>query len=332
MKIKCEIIRDLMPSYIDRLTSKESDQMIEEHLSECGECKEYLEEMREEIEVSSQVKKNQKDIKPFQKLKQRTKRKLLLCAAGAVLACGLAVIGGAWYYGQTWSPDKEDVRITIKKSGRIIEVRVSPKEENKWLGLETDWRGEWTETVEIKEGKENPFRKFLYNFAELSFTFLDENTVLSPQGQGKTITDNDVLTLQFADGKEEISLKEMAELAMENALSQSENTAMEYSKDEKGVVTLSFSSELLGVASYVEETGKFAIEVRDFYEEGEGGALPPKGNVYSLVFSDENTILNPDGTKTELEGDETLIIQYGDKKEEIPLKNLVSGEGMEKYQ
>ena len=33
--MKCEIIRDLLPSYLDELTSAESNQAIEEHLQEC---------------------------------------------------------------------------------------------------------------------------------------------------------------------------------------------------------------------------------------------------------------------------------------------------------
>lgn len=37
--MKCEIIRDLLPSYVDGLTSGESDRAIEEHLRDCGDCK-----------------------------------------------------------------------------------------------------------------------------------------------------------------------------------------------------------------------------------------------------------------------------------------------------
>ncbi|MFQ7549709.1 MAG: zf-HC2 domain-containing protein [Blautia marasmi] len=33
--MKCEIIRDLLPSYVDGLTSRESDRAIEEHLKGC---------------------------------------------------------------------------------------------------------------------------------------------------------------------------------------------------------------------------------------------------------------------------------------------------------
>ena len=44
--MKCEIIRDLFPSYIDGLTSEESNEAVEEHLEKCKECRDYLEAMK----------------------------------------------------------------------------------------------------------------------------------------------------------------------------------------------------------------------------------------------------------------------------------------------
>ena len=39
--MKCGIIKDLLPSYIDGLTSEDSNQAIEEHLETCDKCKAY---------------------------------------------------------------------------------------------------------------------------------------------------------------------------------------------------------------------------------------------------------------------------------------------------
>lgn len=38
-KVHCNIIRDLLPSYLDGVTSEESNQMIDKHFAECSECK-----------------------------------------------------------------------------------------------------------------------------------------------------------------------------------------------------------------------------------------------------------------------------------------------------
>ena len=68
--MKCEVIRDLFPSYIDGLTSEESNELIEEHLEECRECREYLDDMKEDIVQENQPVKNKEAVKPFRKLRQ----------------------------------------------------------------------------------------------------------------------------------------------------------------------------------------------------------------------------------------------------------------------
>ena len=40
-----------MPTYIDNLTSKESNEYVENHLKECKECTNYFNEMKSKIEL-----------------------------------------------------------------------------------------------------------------------------------------------------------------------------------------------------------------------------------------------------------------------------------------
>ena len=44
-KIPCEIIQDLLPSYIDELTSDVTNREVEAHMMECEQCKNVLEQM-----------------------------------------------------------------------------------------------------------------------------------------------------------------------------------------------------------------------------------------------------------------------------------------------
>lgn len=39
--ISCNVIRDLLPSYMDGIASKDSVTLIEEHLAECAECRDF---------------------------------------------------------------------------------------------------------------------------------------------------------------------------------------------------------------------------------------------------------------------------------------------------
>ena len=47
--MKCEIIRDLLPLYVDEICSKEASYEIESHLKDCDKCKHIFEQMNVEI-------------------------------------------------------------------------------------------------------------------------------------------------------------------------------------------------------------------------------------------------------------------------------------------
>lgn len=45
-KTNCNIIKDLLPSYLDELCSNESKQLLEEHFNECEDCKKLYEQTK----------------------------------------------------------------------------------------------------------------------------------------------------------------------------------------------------------------------------------------------------------------------------------------------
>ncbi len=50
-KKDCKIIQDLLPNYIDNLTTKESNDFIENHIKECEDCKKVLENMKKDLKI-----------------------------------------------------------------------------------------------------------------------------------------------------------------------------------------------------------------------------------------------------------------------------------------
>lgn len=50
MRLSCEVIRDLLPLYYDRVCSKESSSLIEEHLADCPQCLEELQKLKINLE------------------------------------------------------------------------------------------------------------------------------------------------------------------------------------------------------------------------------------------------------------------------------------------
>ena len=66
-KKDCKIVQDLLPNYIDKLTSKETNTYIEEHVNGCKECKKILDAMQKDIQLQEKKleKKKVKYIKKY---------------------------------------------------------------------------------------------------------------------------------------------------------------------------------------------------------------------------------------------------------------------------
>ncbi len=54
--IKCEIVKDLMPLYIDNCCSKESGKVVERHLEKCSECRRLYDAMTKEVKIGVREK------------------------------------------------------------------------------------------------------------------------------------------------------------------------------------------------------------------------------------------------------------------------------------
>ncbi|MCM0647230.1 DUF3955 domain-containing protein [Clostridium swellfunianum] len=50
MRLSCEVIRDLLPLYYDKVCSKESSLLVEEHLTNCPQCLDELEKLKVNLE------------------------------------------------------------------------------------------------------------------------------------------------------------------------------------------------------------------------------------------------------------------------------------------
>lgn len=92
-KKSCELIKDLLPLYVDDVCSEESRKMVTEHLASCGNCRDELNKMKTELNITE---KADKDIKAFRKIKRRLLvGKIIAALVGAFLifqVCGALMI------------------------------------------------------------------------------------------------------------------------------------------------------------------------------------------------------------------------------------------------
>ncbi len=94
--IKCEVVKDLLPLYVDDVASKESQELVEEHLVICAECKAYYDKLKDV--VYEPVNKSADDgKKAIQNIRRSINRKRI--GAVCVTAILVAVIAmGLFYY------------------------------------------------------------------------------------------------------------------------------------------------------------------------------------------------------------------------------------------
>lgn len=75
-ELSCEIIMDLLPLYVDGLTSSATNKSIEEHIKYCPKCKKALEAMNKDIPILENSDKVEFDY--LKKIKTNTRRKVFL--------------------------------------------------------------------------------------------------------------------------------------------------------------------------------------------------------------------------------------------------------------
>lgn len=104
-QLRCEIVQDLLPSYVDGLTSDETNEAIKDHLANCASCREMYERMKADEtspeENSEVMEKEKKEINFLKKIKRKYRLNLML------VVVILAVLFAAVYYHQTYQIGEE---------------------------------------------------------------------------------------------------------------------------------------------------------------------------------------------------------------------------------
>jgi hypothetical protein len=99
MKITCNVVKDLLPLYVDDLTSEDSTNIIEEHAKECTNCKELIATLKTEIEVpevNMQLSNNSYK-KLFKKIRNRI---ISFISIALVIGVLVGIFGGSFMDGR----------------------------------------------------------------------------------------------------------------------------------------------------------------------------------------------------------------------------------------
>ena len=149
--MKCDIVRDLMPGYIDGVISEAGSSAVMEHLDECGECRRFFSEMKEDMADQS-TPEERAALDGFKKIRSRTRYLKAAAALGGLLLAALVigvflkvyVVGSLLEQGAVMIPsvvyDEETDSLTVKGSMTYAGYRISRVEwrENPSIGARVD--------------------------------------------------------------------------------------------------------------------------------------------------------------------------------------------------
>ena len=112
MKITCDVIQDLMPSYIDGILSEDSRALVEEHMGTCQECRKMLEIMKEEQgKEQNQMRSSAATLKKIRK--KLIVRRVLTATVAVILTLIVAAAGyNHWYFNEKY--------MTLEDSGMYV--------------------------------------------------------------------------------------------------------------------------------------------------------------------------------------------------------------------
>ena len=90
---ECDIVRDLIPLYIDKVVSEASEEFVANHVATCPECKRFLEETSSMLVIPVSVEDRMEEQKAFKKIKKAINKKVCKIAIISSL-CVLLLVGG----------------------------------------------------------------------------------------------------------------------------------------------------------------------------------------------------------------------------------------------
>lgn len=150
MKISCNIVRDLLPLYHDKVASMESNEMVNEHLTECESCKAYYAKMCDQ-KKSNRIVESYKQVK-----KKNTKRTVLIVIA---VVCALvipflmgAVIIGVLLFSELFPVKEVHEDVSEYRLYRTGEQAVDLYQ-GKWDMDESIWPEEIEEQMQVQDYK-----------------------------------------------------------------------------------------------------------------------------------------------------------------------------------
>ena len=124
MKISCDVIRDLLPLYVDEVLSNDSKTLVDEHIEECENCSEELKKLSaDETYINTVNNENKSIYESLNRIRKRISLKIQLTILISVIFTSIVAVFAWDYYDnhRIYMPYKEAKIKWVKDSMQTSE-------------------------------------------------------------------------------------------------------------------------------------------------------------------------------------------------------------------
>ncbi|MGG3888786.1 zf-HC2 domain-containing protein [Metabacillus fastidiosus] len=117
-EIKCAIIQDILPLYIDEVVSQDTKEMVDEHLKHCEKCQKEYEVMKQELYIPAENKAS-----IFKNINKKWRKKKVIISIVSALVTAIILLGAFSYivYYETIIPYSENlVKIEKQNDNQLV--------------------------------------------------------------------------------------------------------------------------------------------------------------------------------------------------------------------
>lgn len=162
-KLKCEVVQDLFPSYVERLTSEVTNKEIEEHLAECEECRNMLKRMREPEKTDDDTVLQKKEIDFLKTMRMQTRKKIFISVFVIVILIVAGILIKFYCIGNSVSP--EAILCNVTKSDDTLMIRGSLIDSTLEISELDIEEKAGILIVNVKAAQASPFSKETFEYA-----------------------------------------------------------------------------------------------------------------------------------------------------------------------
>ena len=155
--LTCALVRDLLPSYVEGLTSEETNQAVEAHLASCPACAAVRDRLRD---PEPEPQEEAREVDYLKKVKRRGGKRVILAVLLTLLAVTGAILAKIFLIGSPASADTMAARTWTE--GDMLRVEVtSSVSANAWWGWDTEVEN-GTARITAREGIVSPIHPTAY--------------------------------------------------------------------------------------------------------------------------------------------------------------------------